>query len=158
MTKRVRGRLTQEPFGSGDDAMCFATGTGVVVVSPRGGRFTALALDKELIYLRESAVFAFEDSLLWEHGRIPGGGPGGMQVLQLAGEGRLVVRTRRAPYTLGLGGGEVFYVEQEALLGWLGSVIPQQMKGADGAPTQFIVCNGEGTLILEEQSAQPAQP
>src|SRR5207247_1494305 len=80
--KRIRGRDSEEPFGEGDDAMCMATGAGVMVVSPRGGKFTVFALDQDAVYLRESAVFAFEETLHWENGRIPGGGTGGLQVLQ----------------------------------------------------------------------------
>jgi hypothetical protein len=41
-------------------------------------------------------------------------------------------------------------VGQDALLGWIGRVVPRQLKGSDGEPTPYIECTGEGALILEE--------
>jgi hypothetical protein len=152
MRRRVRGRITDEPFGEGDDAMVMATGTGVVVVSPRAMRFTAVRLAEahDVLYLREPAVFAFEESLSWENGRVPGGGATALEVVQLRGQGRVVMRTRKAPSTIRLGAAEVVYVDQGALVGWTGQVVPQQLRGLDGEPTQYVACSGEGALILEE--------
>ena len=150
--RRHRGRTSEEPFGDGDDALVAASGTGLVLVSPRALRFTALRLAETLdvLYLRETAVFSFEESLLWENGRVPGGGATAVEVVQFRGQGRLVMRSRKAPMTLKLGGGEVYYVDQGALLGWIGQVVPQQLRGIDGEPTQYISCSGEGALIIEE--------
>jgi uncharacterized protein (AIM24 family) len=138
--------------------MVVASGAGRLVVGARGGRFTALRLADadDVLYLVEGAVFAFEESLAWENGRVPGGGAGGVRVVQLRGQGRVALRTRRLPVTLRLGQGEVFYVEQAALIGWTGQVVPQQLRGSDGEPTQFIACSGEGSLILEEPRPEPA--
>ena len=88
LTRRVRGQPTDEPFGDGADAMFFAIGHGLVVVAPRGARFTALALADDIVYVRESSLFAFEESLHWENGRVPGGGPDSMRVVQFRGTGR----------------------------------------------------------------------
>lgn len=152
IARRVRGRSTEEPFGEGDDALVAASGTGLVVVTPRALRFTALRLAETLdvLYLREAAVFSFEESLSWENGRIPGGGTSAFDVVQFRGQGRVLIRSRKPPQTLKLAGGEVYYVDQTALLGWIGQVVPQQLRGLDGAPTQYISCSGEGALILEE--------
>src|SRR5262249_23693711 len=51
--KRVRGRAVEEPFGAGAEAMFAASGHGLIVVSPRGARFTALALKDDVLYVRE---------------------------------------------------------------------------------------------------------
>ena len=150
LARRVRGSHTAEPFGDGDDAMCLATGTGVMVISPRGGNFHLLALKDEVIYLREAAVFAFEETLSWENGRIPGSG--GVPMVQFRGDGRVVMRTDKAPYTVRLTTGEVLYADQDALLGWTGQVVTQQLRGMDGEATAFVSCNGEGALILIDPS------
>jgi uncharacterized protein (AIM24 family) len=151
LLRRVRGKAGEEPFGEGEDAMVVASGSGVIVVSPRGSRFTALALgDKDALYLREASVFAFEESLSWENGRIPGAGPQGLVIVQFRGQGRVVLRSKKAPCTLKIAPGDVLYVDQEALLGWIGQVVPQQLRGVDGEPTQFVACSGEGALLLEE--------
>src|SRR5207247_496930 len=112
----------------------------------------------DALYLREQVVFAFEESLSWENGRIPGAGPAGMVIVQFRGQGKVVMRSKKAPYTLKLGGGDVLYVDQDSLLGWIGQVLPQQLRGLDGEPTQFVSCSGEGALILQEPEAAPESP
>ena len=161
VNRHVRGRVTDEPFGEGDDALVQASGTGTVLVSPRGGRFTPLRLGEpgDALYLRESALFAFEESLSWDNGRIPGSPERAEAVVQLRGAGRLVLRSRRAPTTLRIEPGQTYYVDQAALIGWSGEVVPQQLRGGDGEPTQFIACAGQGALVLDEPvSESPAAP
>lgn len=161
VARRVRGRLTDEDFGEGEDALFLAQGTGVMVVSPRGGRFTALMLRAgDVLYLREPAVYAFEESLSWENGRVPGArgiGAAGLRLVQFRGEGRLVLRSGRAPRVLRVGGAEVYYVDYALLLGWSGQVVPRQLRGLDGEPTQFLAFTGEGALLLEDQDAPPSE-
>ena len=159
MTRRVRGKTVEETFGEADDALFLATGAGVILISPKGGTFTALALrDKDVLYLREAAVFSFEESLSWENGRVPGGGPSGLTFAQLRGQGRVVVRSKKSPYTLKLAANDIYYVDQAGLLGWTGAVVPQQLRGVDGEPTQYIQCGGEGALLLEEPFTETPPP
>lgn len=150
MTRRARGRATDESFGVGIESMFLTTGKGLIVVAPRGARFTALALSEDVLYLREAALFSFEETLHWESGRIPGGAPGSSAVIQLRGTGRCVMRTARVTFCAKIEPGETLFVGEEALLGWIGRVIPRQLKGSDGEPTPYIECTGEGVLILEE--------
>jgi uncharacterized protein (AIM24 family) len=128
--------------------MVVAVGRGRMVVSARGARFTLLALADDILYLREPVLFAFEESLAWESGRIPGGGSEGARVVQFRGHGRVVLRTERPIYTLKTEEAPMF-VEQAALLGWIGRVVPKQVHG-DAGPAAYIECSGEGVLILEE--------
>jgi Flp pilus assembly protein TadD/uncharacterized protein (AIM24 family) len=153
MSRRVRGQPSEEPFGDGADAMFSAVGHGVVVVAPRGARFTALALAEDILYVREAGLFAFEDSLHWENGRVPGGGPDSMRVVQFRGTGRLVLRASRAAFSLKIEPDQPMFVEATALLGWIGRVVPRVLHGQDGEPTPYIECTGEGVLILEEPAA-----
>lgn len=146
--RRVRAQATQEPFGEGADAMLVAVGRGRVIVSARGARFSVLALADDIVYVREHVLFAFEESLAWESGRIPGGGAEAARVVQFRGHGRMVLRTGRAVYTLKTEEAPLF-VEQGALLGWIGRVVPKQVHG-DAGPAAYIECSGEGVLILEE--------
>ena len=62
LMRRVRGQPTAESFGDGAEAMFCATGHGLVVVAPRGAKFTALALADDIVYVREASLFAFEES------------------------------------------------------------------------------------------------
>jgi uncharacterized protein (AIM24 family) len=153
MTRRVRGQPTEEPFGDGADAMFFAVGHGLVVVAPRGAKFTALALADDIVYVREASLFAFEENLHWENGRVPGGGPDSMRVVQFRGTGRLVIRAARAAFSLKIEPEQPMFVEATTLLGWIGRVVPRVLPGQDGEPTPYIECSGEGVLILEEPPA-----
>ncbi len=150
MMRRVRGQPTDEPFGDGADAMFMAHGHGLVVVAPRGAIFTALALTDDIVYVREAALYAFDESLHWENGRIPAGGPDAMRVVQFRGSGRLVMRAARAAFSLKIEPDAPMYVEATALLGWIGRVVPRVLHGQDGEPTPYVECSGEGVLILEE--------
>jgi tetratricopeptide (TPR) repeat protein len=150
MMRRIRGKTTSEPFGEGPEALFLTTGNGLIVVAPRGGKFTALSLKDDVVYVRESSLFAFEETLHWENGRVPGGGDGGLRVTQLRGTGRMVIRAQAASFCVKMEPEETLYVGQEVLLGWIGRVVPRQLKGTDGEPTPYIECTGEGALILEE--------
>jgi tetratricopeptide (TPR) repeat protein len=153
LMRRVRGQPTDEPFGDGADAMFQANGHGLVVVAPRGAKFTALSLADDIVYVREASLFAFEENLHWENGRVPGGGPDSMRVVQFRGTGRLVVRAARAAFSLKIEPEQPMYVEATTLLGWIGRVVPRVLHGQDGEPTPYIECSGEGVLILEEPPA-----
>jgi Flp pilus assembly protein TadD/uncharacterized protein (AIM24 family) len=150
LTRRVRGQPTEEPFGEGADAMFLASGHGLVVVAPRGAKFTALALADDIVYVREAALYSFEENLHWENGRVPGGGPDAMRVVQFRGHGRLVLRAARAAFSLKIEPEQPMFVEATALLGWMGRVVPRVLHGQDGEPTPYVECSGEGVLILEE--------
>jgi uncharacterized protein (AIM24 family) len=158
--RRVRAQATEEPFGEGAEAMFVAVGKGLMVVSPRGGRFTALSLADDILYLREGCVYAFEDTLHWENGRVPGSKPrtdetapatdDTARVTQFRGQGRVVMRTLRETYTLKIEPDSSLYVDGGALAGWIGRVVPRQLQGEGGEPTPYVECSGEGVLILEE--------
>src|SRR5262249_4607973 len=132
----------------GAEAMFAAVGRGRVVVAARGARFSLLSLNDDILYVREPMLFAFEESLAWESGRIPGGGTEGARVVQFRGTGRLVLRTARPIYTLKTEE-EPLFVDHATLLGWIGRVVPRQVTG-EGGPAPYIECSGEGVLLLEE--------
>jgi thioredoxin-like negative regulator of GroEL len=152
LMRRVRGQATEEPFGDGAEAMFAAVGLGLMVVAPRGAQFTLLALADDIVYVREPSVFAFEENLHWENGRVPGGGENAPRVVQFRGTGRLVVRTQRVAFTLKIEPEAPLFVDQTTLLGWIGRVVPRVLHGENGQPTPYVECTGEGVLILEEPS------
>jgi tetratricopeptide (TPR) repeat protein len=150
LLRRVRGQTSEGAFGDGVDAMFMCTGNGLIVVAPRGGHFLALALADDIVYVREAALFSFEESLQWENGRVPGGGPESMRVVQFRGTGRVALRAARQTFSLKIEPDAPMFVEATALLGWIGRVVPRVLAGADGEPTPYVECSGEGVLLLEE--------
>ncbi|HEX2571755.1 MAG TPA: hypothetical protein VH877_19500, partial [Polyangia bacterium] len=113
----------------------------------------ALSLQNDILYLREPSVYAFEDSLHWENGRVPGGA-GWYPLVQFRGSGRLVVRTARPLACVKVTPEDSTYVEPETLIGWIGQVSPRVLDELEEAPASYLECKGEGVLLLEE----PAGP
>jgi uncharacterized protein (AIM24 family) len=156
-TKRVRGRTTDEPFGSDARPMFFVSGHGHLCASPRGGKFTALELTDDALYVREELLFAFEERLRWENGHIPGSDEK-MHIVQFRGEGCVALRTPRPPLTVKLAPEKVLYVDAQLLAGWIGRVVPRVVSPAAGgdASAPFVECSGEGVIIALEPSVADA--
>jgi uncharacterized protein (AIM24 family) len=150
-TKRVRGRTTEEPFGSETRPMFFVSGHGHLCASARGGKFTALELSDDALYVREELLFAFEERLRWENGHIPGSDDT-MNIVQFRGEGCVALRTPRPPLTVKLAPEKVLYVDAALLAGWIGRVVPRVVTPAAGgdASAPFVECSGEGVIIALE--------
>ena len=152
-TRRVRGAATGEVFGDGDKNLFIVTGKGYLVAAAAGQVFTAVALDDDILYLRETLVFAFEDQLRWENGNVPGSS-GQMHVVQFRGAGCVVVRSRRPLLSLKLKAERVVYVEASVLAGWIGRVVPRLVTPAAGGKSSapFVECAGEGVVLIEDQA------
>lgn len=152
-TRRVRGAATGELFGEGDKSLFIVTGKGYLVAAAGGQVFTAVSLDEDILYLRETLVFAFEDQLRWENGNVPGSN-GQMHVVQFRGTGCVVVRTRRPLLSLKLGADRVVYIEASVLSGWIGRVVPRLVTPAAGGQSSapFVECAGEGVVLIEDQA------
>lgn len=143
--RRIRGRITEEPFGS----LHVVAGTGHFVVASGGGTFTALSLSGDVLYLRETAVVAFEERLGWENGRVPGN-PGEIAVVQFRGDGCVATLTAHPPLTIELSDGHPVSIDPAALIGWTGGVAPRLVEA-------LVECNGEG-IVLVEEPARAAKP
>ncbi len=167
--RRSKGRLGEEPLGSDDSPVYEITGEGFMIAMPRGGRFTALRLDDDVVYLREPAVYAFESNLRWESGRIPGSvaatatpgaNPGevvpgpGLRFLNLRGDGCCCVHTSRPAVSIQVTPDWMFYVDAQSLVGWQGKVVPRVAPRAPDDPSPlFVECSGEGIVIVEEPAS-----
>jgi uncharacterized protein (AIM24 family) len=115
-----------------------------------------VALDDDILYLRESLVFAFEDQLRWENGHVPGSNPqlrATMRVVQFRGNGCVALRTRRPLLSLKLAGDRPVHVEARVLAGWIGRVVPRVVPAPPGGTSRsvFVECAGEGVVLLEDQ-------
>jgi hypothetical protein len=95
--RRSRGHQTDERF----DTFHLVAGKGyLIAAAPRAvsgeqtQRFSAVVLDDDILYLREDLIFAFESTLRWENGNVPGL-RGKLNVVQFRGDGALAVRLAR---------------------------------------------------------------
>jgi len=150
-TRRVRGKPTDEPLGTDDRKIFIIGGKGHLIVSPLGEVFTSVILDDDILYLREDVVYAFEDSLHWENGRVPGASPP-IAMIQFRGDGCVAFRSKKPLLSVKLAPDRMLYVDADTLMGWIGRVIPRLAAPAAGgdSSTTFVECTGEGVVLLED--------
>jgi len=153
-TRRVRGTSTSELFGDDGRQMFIITGNGYLVASPGSEHFSAVELDDDILYLRESLVFAFESDLHWETGHVPGSDHR-VQVVQFRGHGCVGIRSRKPLLSVKLANERVIYVEAGVLAGWVGRVVPRWVSPVNGAEASapFVECSGEGVVLIEDASS-----
>ena len=163
--RRMRGHLLGETLTSQGGRFLRLAGNGDLWLSSwRPGRaLFALSLDRDVLYLREEHVVAWGDELVWEWGRVPGGGPA---LLQFRGTGRVVVTAGPDELVaVRLSEGDSLAVLGGRLLGWVGRLVAQGMAGREGEPgDSYVTCTGVGVVLLSKhgESTQPdygsAQP
>ena len=148
--RRSRGHNTDEPFDHGGSQVHAVTGNGYLIAVPGKHSFSAVVLDDDILYLREDLVFAFEASLRWENGNVPGL-RGKLPIVQFRGDGSLALRTGRPLVRIKLPAQGVVYVDAERLAGWVGRVIPRTVVPPAGGPlgAMCVECTGEGIVLVE---------
>ncbi|HEX8537302.1 MAG TPA: tetratricopeptide repeat protein, partial [Cystobacter sp.] len=101
--KRFRGRATDEPFGEGPARFTRASGRGVLFLeAAEGHSFLATELGDAGVYVREECVFAFEEVVAFENGKVPSDVPPDLDLVYLRGQGRVVLRVRGALRSVGV--------------------------------------------------------
>jgi len=130
--------------------MHFVSGTGYLIAVPHDKTFTAVALDDDIFYLREDLVFAFDASLRWENGNVPGLRDK-VHVVQFRGDGSLALWLAQPLVRVKLPPQGLVYVDAERLAGWIGRVIPRAVVPPAGGPmgAMCVECTGEGVVLVE---------
>lgn len=152
--RRSRGANIEELFDHGGDPLSVVSGAGYLVAFPDRGRFTAVYMDDDILYLREEKVFAFSNTLRWENGNIPGL-RGQVPVVQFRGDGAVAFRTNRTVTPIKLPASGTMFVDANALVGWIGRVVPRAVMPASGGPIAGVCveCTGEGVVLVESSDA-----
>jgi len=155
--RRSRGHQTDERFDYGGTPLHSVTGAGYLIAVPGKQTFHAVVLDDDILYLREDLVFAFEASLRWESGNVPGL-RGKLPVVQFRGDGALALRVSRPLVRVKLPAHGVVYVDADRLAGWIGRVIPRAVVPPSGGPMGLmcVECTGEGVVLVEPQPDRDA--
>jgi uncharacterized protein (AIM24 family) len=150
--KRFRGKPTDKFFGEGGRRMLRATGAGRFVISREGRTFTALELGDEPAYFREETLFAFEESIVFENGRVPSRGGYDLHLVHLRGRGKLLLVTAGTPKSVELGKGEPLRIPMDQLVGWHGPLIqPRIVPIVEQAPEMGVALelSGEGRALVD---------
>jgi len=148
--RRSRGHNTEEAFDYGGSQVHAVIGHGYLIAVPGKHSFRAISLDDDILYLREDLVFAFETSLRWENGNVPGL-RGKLPIVQFRGDGTLALRVKRPLVRVKLPAQGVVFIDAERLAGWIGRVIPRAVVPPAGGPlgTMCVECTGEGIVLVE---------
>ncbi|HEX3757579.1 MAG TPA: tetratricopeptide repeat protein [Kofleriaceae bacterium] len=158
-TRRSRGHSTEQAFDYGGSQLHAVTGRGYLIAVPGKHAFAAVSLDDDILYLREDLVFAFEASLRWENGNVPGL-RGRLPVVQFRGDGAVALRLARSLVRVKLPAQGVVFIDAERLAGWIGRVIPRAVIPPPGGPlgAMCVECTGEGVVLIEPAPDEPAPP
>jgi uncharacterized protein (AIM24 family) len=151
-SRHVRGSSTGEAFSLDGRALFVVSGFGHLVAAPLGEHFSVVALDDDILYLREGIVFAFEEQIRWENGHLPGS-QASVPMVQFRGRGEVAFRSKQPLLAIKLAPERVLYIDAHVLAGWIGRVVPRAVTPAAGgaASTMFVECTGEGVVLIEEE-------
>jgi hypothetical protein len=141
--RRVRGRPSNEWLGPPLRPFFRLSGARDVWVAGTTHRWAAVTLENDIFYVREDRVLAFDGSVCWEAGRIPGDG---MRLLQFRGRGQVVLQLGGMPAAIRVTPDAPARVARNALFGWVGRIVAHRLRRE--GPLQ-ISCEGEGVMLLE---------
>jgi uncharacterized protein (AIM24 family) len=159
-TKRFRGRAIEKPFGEGTARMHRVTGEGVLLYRTQGRRFSALDLGPDAAYLREEVLFAFEDGLAFENGRVPSSISAELNLVHLRGRGRFLLVTAGEPVSIDVSASAPLRVPLGALVGWIGGLTPRVCALLDDSAAPVVVAvelAGEGRVIADPAAGFAAE-
>ncbi|MGA9521821.1 MAG: tetratricopeptide repeat protein [Myxococcaceae bacterium] len=151
--KRFRGRSTEQPFGEGLVRMMRATGHGVLVLSaPEKQVFVALELAGESAYFREDHVFAFEEPVAFENGRVPSEEIGDLDLVHLRGNGQVLLKLPGALRSHQIRMDQPSTVPLARLVGWYGNLTPRLVSIAHEESGALVAggveLSGEGFVLF----------
>jgi tetratricopeptide (TPR) repeat protein len=150
--KRFRGKATDKAFGDGERRMVRASGEGVLYFAPRGRVFVPFELAEESAYFREDAVFAFEETLVFENGRVPSKVAPDLHLVHLRGKGRVLLSVPTPLRSMAVSTGAPVLVPLSVMVGWHGPLTPRVVGIPDEADGPVILpaveLTGEGNVLL----------
>ena len=150
--RRRRGRPSQEPFGTGAAQLQRVSGNGVLYLEPGRSKFhsvdltdqNGVGIDDDGAYLREEMVFAFEEAIFFENGRLTAEGQS-LELAHLKGNGKVLLQLDGSLRAMPIPLGAPMVVPLHRVVGWFGRVTPRLVGfGGRGA----VELTGEGYALL----------
>ncbi|HEY7376314.1 MAG TPA: tetratricopeptide repeat protein [Polyangia bacterium] len=152
--RRSQGRHTTERLGPEGGRFFRLTGAGDVWIAGAPTRWLPVSLTEDVLYVREDRVLAFDGTLSWETGTVPGAD---LRMLQFRGRGVVALSLGDAPVAIKVTEDRPTLLAGARLVGWVGRLVPHGAPvsrtttggtATDPAPFQ-IVCQGEGVVLLD---------
>lgn len=152
LSRRARGRATDEPLGGSASPIVELGGRAQLVLAPTSGRkLRPIALGGEAIYLREDTVCGFDRAVAYENGRLATGEGDAVSMLQLRGEGVVIAALPEAARTVEVVEGQATLLRALSVLGWSGRVVPRPLSSteAPAGARGYLSFTGEGMVIID---------
>jgi uncharacterized protein (AIM24 family) len=143
--RRAQGRRSAEPLDAGGAPFFRLVGPGDVWVAGAPGRWQAVSLEDDILYVREDRVLAFDGGVSWEAGAVPGDG---LRMLQFRGRGCVVLRLDSPPLAVKVTEDRPALVGREHLIGWVGRLVTHRQRSAGPSPFE-LACQGEGVVLFD---------
>jgi hypothetical protein len=147
--RRAQGRRSGVPLGSAAAPFFRAVGPGEVWVAGPPGRWLALALEDDVLYVREDRVLAFDGGVSWEAGAIPGDG---LRMLQFRGRGCVVLEIDQPPAAVKISDDRPALIASARLYGWVGRLVAHKQRAAVANPFS-VACQGDGVILFDGRLA-----
>ncbi len=151
--KRFRGRATDKSFGDGATRMVRARGKGSLYLTPGAARtFLSVDLGDDSAYLRDECVFAFEEAVMFENGRVPSDIAPDLDLVHLRGQGRVLLSLPGPLRSVAVRQDQPVTVPLAHLVGWQGNLTPRMVPLLQ-APTgetlrAGVELGGEGFALI----------
>jgi uncharacterized protein (AIM24 family) len=131
-------------------------GSATVTLAARGRVFLPVDLAEESAYFLEETVFAFEESVVFENGRVPSRIAPDLHLVHLRGKGRVLLCVPTPARSVVITPGVGCAIPMAVLVGWHGSLTPK-IVGRRGAGRGRDHARREHTSSYALMSA-PSQP
>lgn len=160
--KRFRGRATDRPFGEGARRMLRASGQGTLLYRVGSAHLTPVDLEGESAYVLDDVVFAFEEPVSFENGRVASRFGQDLNLVHLSGRGCVLFATRGEIAAVEAAHDAPLRVPLASLVGFTGTLTPRIVPLADvaGAPPEgspaeplAVELGGDGRVLLDEGAA-----
>ncbi|MDY7229468.1 tetratricopeptide repeat protein [Hyalangium rubrum] len=151
--KRFRGRTTDKPFGDEGLRMVRASGRGMLFIEPAERRaFHVVDLGEESAYFRDECVFAFEEPVMFENGRVPSDVAPDLDLVHLRGNGKVLLCLTGPLRSLPVGMEAPVTVPLTHLVGWQGNLTPRVVSLLWGPAGEIlktgVELSGEGFALM----------
>jgi len=150
--RRYRGRTSDQPFGEGEAQLMRVSGKGRLVVQVPGRTLVSVDLGDESAYFLEGAVFAFEEAVAFENGRVPSDAAPDLELVHLRGKGRVLLSLPGPLRSMEVTEQEPVTVPLANLVGWHGNLSPEVValaRDRGGKPVRAgLELSGEGYALL----------
>jgi hypothetical protein len=127
-------------------------GKGLIAVDAGKHLFVPLDLGEDSAYFREDVVFAFEEPVMFENGRVPSDVPPDLDLVHLRGNGKVLLALAGPLRSLEVKMDLPVTLPLSQLVGWHGNITPRTVPvgwDAKGRPSKAgVELSGEGFALF----------